>query len=332
MQTTPTDRPCRPALARWLAATVLVLLAACGGGSESTASERPTAEAAQFSVEVTPASASVFPGSAGLLTVTLTRTAGFTADVTVALRDPPLGVTAEPQVFSGSVASLQLPVNLSGSVALGSLVLGVSASSGTSSASANTQLNVQPAPPPRATAKWQGTVDTTLNSEFGGATTRMISHATLAFVFDEAQSNSRVHAYTVRSGDFSFQSRTDIPQRNPPCRSIATGSGTVRPQNTPMDLSDGASSGTVATFASDAGTPAYRVGGVLVFTTLTVIDNCNDRNVDVTSAAPMFPVVLWVPQDGQIFDLKQSGTAMQESRSFQVGPETRSSTWNLKTE
>ena len=101
-----------------------------------------------------------------------------------------------------------------------------------------------------------------------------------------------------------------------------------------MDLSDGASSGTVATFTSEAGTPKYRAGGVLVFTTLTVVDNCNDRNVDVTSLAPMSAVVLWVPQEGQTFDLKQNGTAMQESRSFQLGPETRTSTWNLskKTE
>ncbi len=81
-----------------------------------------------------------------------------------------------------------------------------------------------------------------------------------------------------------------------------------------MDLSDGASSGTVATFTSEAGTPKYRAGGVLVFTTLTVVDNCNDRNVDVTSLAPMSAVVLWVPQEGQTFDLKQNGTAMQESR------------------
>ena len=80
--------------------------------------------------------------------------------------------------------------------------------------------------------------------------------------------------------------------------------------------------------------PKYRAGGVLVFTTLTVVDNCNDRNVDVTSLAPMSAVVLWVPQEGQTFDLKQNGTAMQESRSFQLGPETRTSTWNLskKTE
>jgi hypothetical protein len=332
MQKAPTDRAPRPALARWLAATLLVLVAACGGGGESTASAPPPAEAAEFSVEATPASASVSPGSAVPLTVTLTRTAGFTADVTVALRDPPLGVTAEPRVFSGSVASLLLPVNLGGSVTPGNLVLAVSASSGTITASATTQLSVQPAPPPRATEKWKGTVDTTLESEFGGATTRMTSSATLAFVFDEAQSNGQVRAYTVRSGDFSFQSRTDLPQRNPPCRSVSTGSGTVRPQNTPMDLSDGAGSGPVATFTSDAGTPTYRVGGVLVFTTLTVIDNCNDRNVDVTSATPMFPVVLWVPQEGQIFDLKQKGTVMQDSRSFQLGPETRSSTWNLLTE
>ncbi len=338
MQKTPTDRARTPsrwlgasALGRWLGATALALLAACGGGSESTASAPPAAEAAEFSIEVTSASTGVFPGSAGLLTVTLTRTAGFTADVMVALRDPPLGVTAEVLVFSGSVTRLQLPVNLGGSVAPGNLVLAVGASSGASSASATTQLSVQPAPP-RATQKWQGTVDTTLESEFGGATTKMTSSATLAFEFDEALSDSPARVYSVRSGSFNFNSRTDIPNRNPACRSIATASGAVRPQSAPMDLSDGAASGTVATFTSDAGTPKYHAGGVLVFSTLTVVDNCNDRNVDVTSLAPMSPVVVWVPQEGLTFDLKQSGTAMQESRSFQLGPETRTSTWNLKTE
>ena len=178
------------------------------------------------------------------------------------------------------------------------------------------------------TLVWEGTVDTTIDVEIGGLIGKLTSRAQVAFEFDEQASSGGLLAYRVRAGNFNYQARFDQPTRNPPCRSLQTGSGVIRPQLTPRDLSDGASSGSVATFVSVDGKPQYQAGGVLLFTTLTMLDNCNDRNVDITTTAPMSSVVLWVPQTGD-FDIKLDGTAMQESRSFVVGPETRSSTWSL---
>jgi hypothetical protein len=175
---------------------------------------------------------------------------------------------------------------------------------------------------------WEGGVDTTIDFTIGDLIGKMSSNAQVAFEFDGAASSGGRIVYRVRAGNFNYQARFDQPTRNPPCRSLQTGSGVIRPQLTPTDLADGASSGSVATFVSAGGKPQYQAGGVLTFTTLTTIDNCNSSNVDVTTTAPMSAIVLWVPQNGN-FDIKLDGTTMQESSTVVVGPETRSSTWNL---
>ena len=119
-----------------------LLLAACGGGDWGSDQPPPTAG---FSIEVTPASALAFAGSGRLLTVTLARSGGFTADVTVALSNPPAGVTAETLVFSDTIATPTLPVTLDDDVAAGNLRLALNASSGALSVGATAQLSVQAA-------------------------------------------------------------------------------------------------------------------------------------------------------------------------------------------
>ena len=79
-------------LAAWL--LMPLLLVACGGGGGGATSDPPPPSAG-FSIEVTPPSAVAFADSGRVLAVTLRRTGGFTADVTVALSNPPAGVTAE---------------------------------------------------------------------------------------------------------------------------------------------------------------------------------------------------------------------------------------------
>ena len=177
---------------------------------------------------------------------------------------------------------------------------------------------------------WDGTVDTTVTTTIeGSGTVKMESSAQVRFEIDETAKGGPQQVYAIRSGNFTYQSRYDSTSRHPPCRAIATGSGSIRPKARFDDLGDGASSGSIGTFESDDGKRQYVAGGVLTFTTLTIVDNCNDRNADVTSTAPMSSVVIWVPQEGALFDIKLDGTSMQESTSIQVGPETRSSTWNL---
>ena len=124
---------------------IALTLAACGGGESSQPSAPPAA--AGLSVEVTPASAIAFPGSGRLLTVTLTRSGGFTADVTVALDNPPAGVRAEALVFPGTVATLTLPLTLDADVPPGNLGLALNASGGGLSVGAIAQLSVQAAQP-----------------------------------------------------------------------------------------------------------------------------------------------------------------------------------------
>ena len=127
------------------------LMAACGGGGGPVPGPPPP-PAAGFSFEVGPASAIAFADSGRVLTVTLARTGGFTADVTVTLSNPPAGVTAEAVTFTGGIASLSLPVTLDDSVAPGNLALAFNASSRAISASTTLQLSVQ-APQARAQRK-----------------------------------------------------------------------------------------------------------------------------------------------------------------------------------
>ena len=132
----------------WLAALGCgAILSACGGGSADTTDPTPASPQAGFSIEVTPASALAFAGSGRVLTVTLARTGGFTADVTVALSNPPAGATAEAVTFTGGVASLPLSVTLDATVAPGNLALSFDATSGSSHASATGQVSVQAAQP-----------------------------------------------------------------------------------------------------------------------------------------------------------------------------------------
>jgi hypothetical protein len=178
---------------------------------------------------------------------------------------------------------------------------------------------------------WEGTVATTIEFDlFGGGKVKMTSRAQVAFEFDEAASaGARQQWFQLHAGNFTYEGRTDLLQRNPPCRGVSTASGPLRPQNSPFDLGDGASAGTLVTFVDDDGKPRYRTGGLLAFSTATTVDNCNDRNVDVTSSAPMSSIVLWVPQEGMTFDLSADGRTMQGTRSITLGTETRTSTWLL---
>ena len=129
-------------LATWL--LMPLLLVACGGGGGGATSDPPPPSAG-FSIEVSPPLAVAFADSGRVLTVTLTRTGGFTADVTVALSNPPAGVTAEAVTFTGGAASLSLPVRLASSVPPGTLALAFDASSGNSHVGATEQLSVQAA-------------------------------------------------------------------------------------------------------------------------------------------------------------------------------------------
>ena len=129
-------------LSAWL--LMPLLLVACGDGGGGATSDPPPPSAG-FSIEVSPPSAVAFADSGRVLTVTLRRTGGFTADVRVALSNAPAGVTAEAVTFTGGVTSLSLPVRLASSVPPGTLALAFDASSGDSHVGATEQLSVKAA-------------------------------------------------------------------------------------------------------------------------------------------------------------------------------------------
>ena len=138
--------PSRCCLSRWLGAlSGAIIVSACGGGGSTVPDPPPVA--AGFSIDVTPSDAIAFAASGRLLTVSVTRTGGFAADIAVALANPPQGVTAEPVVFSGTVASLPMQLVLDETVLPGTLALAIDGSGGGTSAQARPQLGVQAAQP-----------------------------------------------------------------------------------------------------------------------------------------------------------------------------------------
>ena len=128
------------------ACLIATLVSACGGGSAPGGPDAAPPSSG-FGIDVSPASAVAFADSRRMLTVTLTRAAGFTDDVTVALSNPPPGVAAQTLTFTGNVASLPVSVALDAGVAPGNLALAFTASGGGSSADTVALLRVQAAQP-----------------------------------------------------------------------------------------------------------------------------------------------------------------------------------------
>jgi hypothetical protein len=102
-------RSIRFGLAAWLALSM-----ACGGGGGGTTAVTPPA--ADFAIQVSPASVQIPAGGSAFITVTLSRLNGFTAPVILSGTGLPSGVVVSGTIPSGS-GSIQIPVSVAPGVA-----------------------------------------------------------------------------------------------------------------------------------------------------------------------------------------------------------------------
>lgn len=142
-----------------LGLTLLGSAGACGGNGDpgDTGLVTPTAAIALSSAN----NISVARGASGTVSLTLSRSGGFTGAVTLAASGLPVGATAtiDPSVLTGSATSAVVTLNVPTSVAPGSSTLTITASgSGVSSATTSLLLTVTIPSPTTLSALGLGTV------------------------------------------------------------------------------------------------------------------------------------------------------------------------------
>jgi uncharacterized delta-60 repeat protein len=155
-----------PTLARLTALCAAALLAACGGGSDSTEADAPPAPApaptpapaGSFEIALSTDKALVIQGHSMQITAQVTRTGGFEGAVDVALTGLPDGVSATPVTIASGATSTTLTLVAQASAAH-SLPTAVSASGSAGTLAASQPLTVTVGGLP-------GAVDTSFN---GGA-------------------------------------------------------------------------------------------------------------------------------------------------------------------
>lgn len=90
----------------------LFLLLACGGDSSTT----PTGPTPGFTFSLSPSTLTIVIGESGDYTVTVARTDGFTGPVSVAIDNPPSGVSVTPTTIeAGSTTGTLTLTTISGS-------------------------------------------------------------------------------------------------------------------------------------------------------------------------------------------------------------------------
>ncbi len=136
------------AQSRGLAAACLsaAMLVACGGGGgDGTGSTNPTPA---ISIGLSSSTLSIVQGTAGNITVSLTRSGGFSGDVAIAVTGLPTGITVSTATIASGSTSATLTFAVAASVAAGNSSITISASgSGVSTVSASLSLTVSAAAP-----------------------------------------------------------------------------------------------------------------------------------------------------------------------------------------
>jgi len=150
-------------LASLCAVSLLVSVAGCGGGGNSTNNASPagstsSGSSADFSLAIAPGTVTLIPGGAAqTATVTASPVNGFTGNVSVTVGSLPTGVTATPASFSIAPGALQqISLAASPAATAGNATISLQATSGTLSHSITDALTVSQAAAPTTTAALSG--------------------------------------------------------------------------------------------------------------------------------------------------------------------------------
>ena len=124
-----------------LLAAVAPMLLSCGD-------DEPTGSTGSFTIALSSATASLPQTASTFVTVTLTRSGGFSGPVTLTISGSPTGVSAtmDPAVLSGNTAESRIDLTASASAALGTSTVTITGTSGARQASATFALSVVTAP------------------------------------------------------------------------------------------------------------------------------------------------------------------------------------------
>lgn len=121
----------------------MLLLAGCGGGGGDGGTTTPTPA---ISITLSSSTLTVVQGTAGNVTVNLTRSGGFTGDVTVSVAGQPTGVTISSTTIASGASSATLTFVASATAVIGNATITVTASgTGVTSTSATLALTVNAA-------------------------------------------------------------------------------------------------------------------------------------------------------------------------------------------
>ncbi|MEO8152458.1 MAG: hypothetical protein ABI605_05260 [Rhizobacter sp.] len=167
-------------------------------------------------------------------------------------------------------------------------------------------LKVQPKAEPCATL-WEGTIQQVTRSVMSAGTITITTTANVSFEFDAtAPAMAGELAFKLRAGTYTYDMLSDQPSRNPPCRGMTTGSGAM-PLTPYLPFVPSGGSANLSIFPE---TLQYGGSGLSVVP-LTSTDNCNDRNVDVTTVDPA-AYVFWWTEHG-VDTLSSDGNSIRRS-------------------
>lgn len=158
-------------------------------------------------------------------------------------------------------------------------------------------LKVQPKSAPCSTV-WAGMIKQVIHDDTPFGNTTITTNANVTFEFDEvaaATAQPGVRPFKLRDGTFTYDLLFESIGRNPPCRTIESGNGTLPPDPYQPLVPAGAAAGLRIVPA----TSQYSGGGLSVVT-ITNTSSCNDSNVDRTTVDPIRTMFWWPDAIGDV--------------------------------
>ncbi len=153
-------------------------------------------------------------------------------------------------------------------------------------------LKVQPKSVPCGTL-WEGTISQVVRNATALSTSTLTSNSNVSFEFDDTAIGQPGEVrFRLKSGSWTYDGLNDIFGRNPACRGIIKGAGAL-PLGAYQPL---VPSGTSASLSIFPATGQFHGGGLSVVQ-ISTTDNCNDRNVDVTTVDPTYTHFWWNEQN-----------------------------------